>query len=53
MNTPQVRELTLTVRRFTSGYLREEGITMSKIIAALRAKKSEPSLKQAAWYFWY
>lgn len=30
---------------------------MAKIIAALRArgpvKKSEPSLKQAAWYFWY
>lgn len=35
---------------------------MAKMIAALRArgpislpqlKKSEPSLKQAAWYFWY
>ncbi|CAM5242419.1 hypothetical protein [Streptomyces xanthochromogenes] len=30
-----------------------KGLIMSKIIAALRAKKSEPSLKQAAWYFWY
>ncbi|MFC4890534.1 hypothetical protein ACFPK5_35995 [Streptomyces beijiangensis] len=27
---------------------------MSKILTALRfVKKSEPSLKQSAWYFWY